>query len=127
MKVFLGFLAAVAIICFSHNPASAKYAIRGVGGNTCGAFIVASQGSPIGKAGKMQWDNKQWYTENELYVEWAYSFITSVILDQDMKDTDPVKDSPSFDLWLRNWCTQHPTNSFVDAVIAFLRSEGVLK
>jgi hypothetical protein len=127
MKIFvLGFIS-LALVYFSNDPAFAGYAIRGRGANTCGAFIASSDGVPIGKAAQLQWGTREYTSENTLYIEWAYAYITAVILDKDIKNLDTIKDNSSFDLWLRNWCSAHPTNYFIDAVTSFLINEGVLK
>jgi hypothetical protein len=127
MKILVRLFTALALIYSSVDPASAKYAIRGVGSNTCGAFISVTEGFAPGKGGKVNWLNHDYFSEAELYTEWAEAYVTATIFDRDLNDVMVIKDVPSFDLWLRNWCSGHPTNYFFEAVEAFLRSEGVLK
>ena len=125
MKVYFILLAAMAFIC-SYNPSSADYRGYGRGENTCGAFISSSEGFPPGKLGYLKSHNQEYFSDNRLYIEWAEGFITS-ILSRDGNSEAVIKDVSSFDLWLRNWCNAHPTNLFLDAVVAFVRNEGVLK
>lgn len=127
MKIFVIVFAALTLAYSLGGPAFAKYIIRGRGASTCGAFIASSHGIPIGKGATLQWENHGYTSENDLYIEWAYAYITAAILDKDMKDFNDIKDNSSFDLWLRNWCSAHPTNYFIDAVTSFLINEGVLK
>jgi hypothetical protein len=126
MRVFVRFFVAIAFINSSYNPAAADFSNYGQGSATCGAFIAASQGFAPGKLGHLNSHNQEYFTENLSYIQWALGFIAAIPY-RDANTNSVIKDVSSFDLWLRNWCNAHPTDFFADAVVAFLRSEGVIK
>ena len=67
--------------------------------------------------------NHRVVSDNTVYLEWASAFITALsFINADIKD-NIIQDTPSLDLWLRNWCTSHPTDQFSTAATMFLRTE----
>jgi hypothetical protein len=125
MRVFARFFVAMAFISSSCNPVAADYGLY-VGSATCGAFIAASEGFAPGKLGHLNSHNQDYFTQNLSYIQWALGFVAAIPY-RDADANSVIKDVSSLDLWLRNWCNAHPTDYFADAVVAFLRSEGVLK
>ena len=123
MILFLRLFAIIAFVYSLNNAASAGDVIYGYGSHTCGAFIGASAGFPVGKFSDFDRNNHHYISDNILYLEWALAFITAISVTHPGIKDDVIKDSNSLDLWLRNWCTAHPTDQFEFAVLKFLRNE----
>jgi hypothetical protein len=77
-------------------------------------------------------DRRRFVSDNKEYLEWALGFISGanmlIALATPENFHQMGRLSPTgIDLWLRNYCNKNPNASFVDAVFAFTRSEGMIQ
>jgi hypothetical protein len=86
---------------------------------SCGLFISATGGNPIGKGQGFEEGGRQFVDESIVYSSWAHGFITGINFSQASPDKQIDTDFAAIDLWLRNYCLQHPTKSFLEAVAMF--------
>jgi hypothetical protein len=91
----------------------------GVGTSSCASFLRTTDSTP-GSSRSLAYPNGQtWFSENRLYAEWIMGFITAM---NAVYENQIHTDGPGFDLWLRNWCQEHPANSVHWAVAEFVRA-----
>ena len=96
--------------------------VFGQGALSCGKFIAAIGNIAPGKVLVM--DNTgsgRFVSENAVYVQWLTGFITgvNVALAGELEQQIKGLDLAGVDLWMRNWCNQHPTNMLFDGAVAF--------
>jgi hypothetical protein len=60
----------------------------------------------------------RYVSENEAMNEWALGVLTEVNVARD-SGHQIQNDNAAIELWLRNWCTKHPTSTLFDAVDGF--------
>jgi hypothetical protein len=96
----------------------------GVGSKSCGQFIATIGKLAPGKYRTIDTKNETFVSENTDYQQWLMGFLTGFNFAHAVDDKEqPIPkriDLAGMDLWMRNWCNQHPTGSFVDGASAFL-------
>jgi hypothetical protein len=86
----------------------------GLGTRTsCGQFIGAMEAHKL-----MQQDGVPHVGQRALMMEYVYGLLTGLNRSRD-RAHQIMSDDAAIELWLRNWCAKHPTNSLLDAVGAF--------
>jgi len=80
----------------------------------CGQFIAAMEAHKV----MQQRDGVPRVGERALVMEYVYGLLTGLNMSRD-RAHQMITDNAAVELWLRNWCAKHPTNSLVDAVGAF--------
>ena len=94
----------------------------GSGQDSCGRYIAALGDAPPGKYRKMNTAEGVYFSENTVYQQWLMGFVSGFNathagdLEQQVKKIDPA----GMDLWMRNWCNQHPTQDVFDGAIDFI-------
>jgi hypothetical protein len=91
--------------------------IYGLGNQSCGAFIAATQGLGPGETRT----GHDLHSLNALFNQYALGYITA----SNALAGNPVNsvDLAGIDLALRNYCGNNPTDNFVTAVEKFIRAE----
>ena len=87
---------------------------------SCGKYIASIEGTKIGKGKVISYPNgTTYYDVALLYHEWAKGYISAI----NMTSTKPINvdDFAAVQLWLRTYCMAHPTETYVNAVIFFVR------
>jgi hypothetical protein len=93
----------------------------GMGSRTsCGQFIAATEGHKLNKSAMLKQDGTTFWSANALMLEWVYGALTAVNVVGRDQNHQIQNDNPAIELWLRNWCTKHPTSTLPDAVGAFV-------
>ena len=112
------------ILALTNSSHAAEKTAIGYGGNSCGDFIVAAQGSEIGKVETfVSGRGKSYPSDINGYLEWGLGYITALI----KRDTQLRMFSMSaYDLTLRQYCTQYPTSSFLFAVQEYIKNSGMM-
>ena len=95
--------------------------VMGSGQDSCGKFIAAVGDASPGKYREI--NAGVFVSENEAYLQWLMGFVSGVNAASVGEQEQQVSwaDSAAMDLWMRNWCNQHPTQDFVQAAMAFVR------
>jgi hypothetical protein len=97
----------------------------GVGQFSCGKLIAAIGHAPPGSHEQMTTPNGIFIDEHTQYQEWmtgfvsGYNFAHSAPGDEQKKQVRAI-DQAGMDLWMRNWCNQHPTQTVFQASAAFI-------
>jgi hypothetical protein len=103
--------------------------VQGVGVHSCGQFIGA-----IGKSPPYEYIDTRsghFVSENAEYQEWLLGYVSafnatwsafSAAHPGEEWQIDLFKriDLAGMDLWMRNWCNQHPTQKVVDGALEFI-------
>jgi hypothetical protein len=118
---------ALLAICFGLLLTGAAHASSvfgiGAGNNSCGKYIAALGDAPPGKSREMNTARGVYVSENERYLEWLAGFVSAFnavnAATGDLERQVQI-DAAGMDLWMRNWCNQHPTDSVWDGAIAFI-------
>ena len=97
----------------AHAEPGSTIDIMGSGQYSCGKFIGALGDLPPGKYR----EKSGFVSENKAYTEWLMGFVMgySAAHGGDLK-TDPA----GLDLWMRNWCNKHPTQTVAQGAVAFI-------
>jgi len=82
---------------------------------SCGQFIAAMLAHKVMQQAN---DGVPRVSERALIMEYVDGLLTGVNLTRDHAH-QMTADNAAVELWLRNWCVQHPDNNLLDAVSAF--------
>jgi hypothetical protein len=106
----------------AHAETESTYVIGLGGHDSCGKFIAAIGDAPPGKYREMNVPNGVFVTEHTVHLEWLMGFVSGFNYRSggDMEQQVTKIDSAGMDLWMRNWCNKHPTNSLFDGVQFFI-------
>jgi hypothetical protein len=104
------------------TAAHADTAVIGMGGFLCGQFIATIGKLPPGRMNKMQTHDGDLVTENTGYVEWLAGFVSGFNFAQGgAQEMQVIRiDLAGMDLWMRNWCNKHPTQTVFEGGAAFI-------
>ena len=96
----------------------------GAGQDSCGRFIASIGNAPPGSYRSWNTAKGVLVSENKEYQEWLAGFISGInvmvaTIGKEEQQVRPV-DGAGLDLWMRNWCNKHPTNSVVEGAMAFV-------
>jgi hypothetical protein len=105
------------------NPNGCTFVI-GVRRYSCGKLIAAIGDVPPGKQREMNTAKGVFVDEHAEYQEWLMGFVSGYNfaysaaggVQQQVVEIDQA----GADLWMRNWCNQHPTRTVSDAAMAFI-------
>ena len=94
----------------------------GVGQRSCGQFIATISKIPPGEAGIMHTRDGLFVSENVEYQQWLSGFVSGFndAHADDLGQQVSRIDLAGMDLWMRNWCNQHPTDKVFDGAEAFI-------
>jgi hypothetical protein len=94
----------------------------GVGSNSCGKLIATIGKIPPGKVHILPTRDGVFVNEYATYQEWLMGFVTgfnAAHTNEEQQITASI-DSAGMDLWMRNWCNQHPTQTVFQGALAFI-------
>jgi hypothetical protein len=100
---------------------AADTAVFGVGQQSCGRLIASVGGAPPGAYKTMNTASGILVSENAQYQEWLMGFVsgfnsTHAGLAQQVTNFDLA----GMDLWMRNWCNKHPTQTVFEGAYTFI-------
>jgi hypothetical protein len=87
------------------------------GGYSCGKLIASIGKAPLGSHSEMNTGAGIFIDEHTQYQEWLMGFVTGYnFAYSSPADEPPSKqvteiDQAGADLWMRNWCNKHPTQT----------------
>jgi hypothetical protein len=90
--------------------------------SSCGEFIATIGNVPPGSYRARNTASGVLVSENKAYQEWLMGFVSgfnyshSNDLEQQVTKIDPA----GLDLWMRNWCNQHPAKAVFEGASAFI-------
>jgi hypothetical protein len=117
---------ALLAVCFGLLLTAAAHAAPvfeiGSGLDSCGKYIAALGDAPPGKYREMNTARGVYVSENKVYQAWLLGFVTgfNAVYAGDLEQQVTKIDPAGMDLWMRNWCNQHPTQTVLDGAIAFI-------
>ena len=94
----------------------------GIGQYSCGRFIASIGKQPPGHMGTMSTRDGNFVSENAEYTQWLLGFLSGFNAahagerEQQVTGSDPA----GMDLFMRNWCNQHPTQSVFEGALALI-------
>jgi hypothetical protein len=98
--------------------------VMGSGRESCGRLIAAIGGNdPPGPGEEIIIETKRgvFFGEYKKYQEWLMGFVAGFNADQPGREyTVHGIDLAGMDLWMRNWCNQHPTETVFTGAVAFI-------
>jgi hypothetical protein len=100
----------------------------GIGNLSCGKFIASIGKRPPGKV--MATRDGDLVSENAQYLQWLLGFVSGVNStlyvynvahpgEEQQQQIENI-DAAGVDLWMRNWCNQHPVKSVFEGAVAFI-------
>jgi hypothetical protein len=94
--------------------------VLGDGIESCGKFIAASTDNKPGSYKRMDTPTGRYVNEISRYQQWFMGFVSGLNSSYPDDLSKQIKvDLAGLDLWMRNWCNQHPVNTVFDGMIAF--------
>ena len=95
--------------------------VKGVGAYSCAQFIATiGNHAPGETAVKGNTGSGRLVGENSLYQQWVMGFATGFNATQAGEQQIKGVDLAAVDLWMRNWCNQHPEKMVFDGAVAFI-------
>jgi hypothetical protein len=93
--------------------------------DSCGQFIAAIGDVPPGKYREVNTAKGVFVSEHRAHEEWLMGFVTGFNYahptdGDDMERQITKLDIAALDLWMRNWCKRHPTNSLFEGMNIFI-------
>ena len=118
------------LLLLTADVAHAETYAVGIGKFSCGKFIASIGKNAPGMMETMTApDGVKFHSENEVYGQWLLGTVSGVNSalsaynvahpgeeQQQIVNIDPA----GVDLWMRNWCNQHPVKFVFDAAVAFI-------
>jgi hypothetical protein len=100
-------------------------AVFGSGQNSCGKLVAAAGNIPPGVHYRStNHEVGDIVNEYAQYQEWLMGFVSGFNAHQTSDANQDVQvkgiDLAGMDLWMRNWCNKHPTQSVYQAAVAFI-------
>jgi hypothetical protein len=92
--------------------------VIGAGQKTCGSFISAVGDAPPGQFAMVNTRHGEFDSELRNYQSWLMGFVTGVNLERAAHEASQIAnvDIAAIDLWMRNWCSTHPTRTVLKAL-----------
>ena len=98
--------------------------VMGIGQHSCGQLIAAmGKDHPLGQHREMDIGTDVFVDEYTQYQQWLLGFVSgfNITHASEAEQQQQVRTDPStMDLWMRNWCNQHPTESVFHGAVAFI-------
>jgi hypothetical protein len=94
----------------------------GVGHNSCGQLIAAIGNTPLGKHEEAGTSRGVVVNEYAMYLQWLGGFVSGYNATKYSEKQPQVRgvEAAGMDLWMRNWCNEHPTQKVIVGAIAFI-------
>jgi hypothetical protein len=110
-----------AMIGGAHAESPGAFAI-GIGTYSCGRFIATIGKLPPGNIQTIATGDGDFISENGEYQQWLLGYVSGFNAAHGAEREQQVTriDIAGMDLWMRNWCNKHPTNSIAEGAVAFL-------
>jgi hypothetical protein len=102
------------------SHAEDKRLLRGPGTDSCGRYLAARDGTPLGQSKAMKVKGEDYFAYGHVQGAWVQGFLSALSLTHGTTKIDRV-DWPGIDGWLRNWCAKNPAEKIYDAVAAFVK------
>lgn len=91
---------------------------------SCGQVVAALEEYPaLGRHGQLKRDGKTFVSEKAAVMQYVAGFVTGVNTGRDSSHQIMV-DSEATELWIKNYCTAHPTENLFRAALAFAISQA---
>lgn len=94
-------------------------AIYGIGSESCGRFVAAATDNKPGAYRAMTRPEGSYVNDLQRYQQWMMGFVSAINSTRPNLDSQIKVDLAGMDLWLRNWCNQHPTDSVYHGLMIF--------
>jgi hypothetical protein len=97
--------------------------VIGRGSYSCGQFIGTIGKRPPGKVDEMNTREGDFVSENAEYQQWLLGFVSGFNATHagELEQQVTRIDLAGVDLWMRNWCRQHPTKTVLEGTVAFIK------
>jgi hypothetical protein len=96
----------------------------GVGMHSCGRLIAAVGGIPPGKYRETNTGSSVFVNEYAQYQQWLAGFVSGFNSSHASQPEQHQQvtgiDSAGMDLWMRNWCNKHPTQTVSYGAAVFI-------
>jgi hypothetical protein len=102
----------------AHAESGTTFVI-GAGHDSCGQFIATIGKHPPGKVQSMPTGDGNFVSENAMYQQWLMGFVSGYNAGRVSEQVEDI-DLAGMDLWMRNWCNRHPTQTVFFAAGVFV-------
>jgi hypothetical protein len=111
----------LAVVLISGTAHADEILVIGAGQKTCGSFISAVGDAPPGQFPLVNTRHGEFDGELRNYQSWLMGFATGVNAEQAENQGQQIfkVDIAAIDLWMRNWCNRHPTQTVFEGALAF--------
>ncbi|MEI9404143.1 hypothetical protein [Mesorhizobium argentiipisi] len=106
--------------CRAENASAFIYSY---GLESCGAYVAAYGNNHAGKAILRTADGRKFFDESANFMNWVLGYLSAVNMMRAPGKQSIQLDNAAVDLWLRNWCNAHPTNSIFDGTLALVAEQ----
>jgi hypothetical protein len=85
-------------------------------------LIAAIGNAPLGKYRTMSTSSGDFVGDYARYMEWLSGFVSGFNAERLSEQERQVTtiDPAGMDLWMRNWCNKHPTQTVAQGAVAFI-------
>jgi hypothetical protein len=98
--------------------------VAGIGPTSCGKVVAALEAdSTLGQFNQTTQYGKTYVSEKQALMQWVQGFITAANFNRGPSQ-QIQEDYATVELWIRNYCTAHPTDRLFDAAMRFTRSQA---
>ena len=117
LPLLLG-VAAVAMSSAAH--ADQVVIIFGTGLKSCAQFVALAETSPLGESLQMPRDGLTYRSEKYAAMEWVLGYLSQANAAESSAHQISL-DNEAIELWLKNYCTAHPTDLLAGATRNLVR------
>jgi hypothetical protein len=102
--------------------AGSSFFVIGSGQDSCGKFIATIGDLPPGKYRNVDTATGVFVSENSEYQEWLEGFVSGFNYRSggNLEQQVTKIDAAGLDLWMRNWCNKHPTQTVSQGAMTFI-------
>jgi hypothetical protein len=113
----------IAAILLTPNVARSQESgtlVLGAGLDSCGTFIAASTDVKPGSYKQINAPSGRYMSDLIRYQQWFMGFVSALNSAHPDDISKQINvDIAGLDLWMRNWCNQHPVDKVFEGMVAF--------
>ena len=97
-----------------------QWVVMGLGTKSCGSYVLALSQNKPNRA--LISEGQRYPTMAFTYGQWVVGFVTGTNLSRHAGAEQINVDPSGIELWVYNYCKEHPAQTIVDAAGAFVRT-----
>jgi len=116
------FLTSVASLGFAQAVPDTT-TVHGIGGKSCGDYLSAVSNHAPGTGMLIKHADGEYFDAAFVQREWLAGFMTAMNMMWSEPTMQITADAAAVDVWIRQWCEQHPNSALVHAAAAFVSEQ----